>query len=808
MEYDIVFSCPELRSSKIHNRAHAGISYLRAYLENEGYKSKYARHITPFCLNEYICFLSEHKTKIYGFSITDDTLELFIMIAKELKKILEGIFIVIGGAIAKPETADYLLQFDYIDAVIIGEGEETIKSLIEVIRKDNFIDSEVIIPGLALWDKKNNKIKYKKREDQIDINSYPSPILNGFVDINDLIENGLFSSRGCIHRCIFCGFSSKSEWKVRYYDEDRFLSEFKYIIDNVDIMYKDFEIPIWDDTFTLNIIRAKKLLRKMAAINKKGQRFWLQTRIDYADEELVILMKEAGIGHIGIGLESASLKVLKNINKVRLNNFNDKSLIPEQNYIEKFNKLIYWCRKHRLNFTINIILGLPGESFEDGMETINLVKSVRPKFYFHAFVRLYTGVPLARKFREYNYEIEAINFSNDNILFPVKAEIKKYPYDVYKIPKLPNRLFHADIMAVTGFIYDTIEYFPTVLVENSIEINKILQSSYFKKKLVLVKNSFESLINNNIPMKVNKFASSNYFIDVPNKDEFSSVEINLSHFMEFYENLIGEFQENSYDRYIKYSDSLLEIRIDSKSDFDLLYDLMKTVNNGGEFYLPNHFSSIQFGGIILKDSCKWHNYCSSSNNMRSFVDKAGRILSCEDGVELSKFDFSDIDVANKFNSIQKEVIFNRKCKDCKSYEYCSKCISVVDTDKSNIYCEIQKMKIKPSEFFLALDYVIKQIIDPLDLSIFRSINNKIIFRPNSTSEQLVFLMHISGNYYYIVKRESFEIMEIGEDLFLGLSSLWNDGNLNQFRNELISKYDLSHIELEDIINQIKSCNII
>jgi len=71
---DIVFGCPEILGSKIINRPHAGISYIRSYLESHGFSSK--RKIEPvynYC--SFCCKLLSISLQDSGKSVDQGIIE-------------------------------------------------------------------------------------------------------------------------------------------------------------------------------------------------------------------------------------------------------------------------------------------------------------------------------------------------------------------------------------------------------------------------------------------------------------------------------------------------------------------------------------------------------------------------------------------------------------------------------------------------------------------------------------------------------------------------------------------------------------
>ena len=89
---------------------------------------------------------------------------------------------------------------------------------------------------------------------------------------------------------------------------------------------------------------------------------------DLCEEEVVILLKKSGCIQVQIGIESADLTVLQNMNK---------KISPEKN-----KQAISNCRKHGLTTVISLIIGFPGETENSIRTTLEFMKEAPPDFYF------------------------------------------------------------------------------------------------------------------------------------------------------------------------------------------------------------------------------------------------------------------------------------------------------------------------------------------------------------------------------------------------------------------------------------------
>jgi len=166
----------------------------------------------------------------------------------------------------------------------------------------------------------------------------------------------ILSSRGCIRACSFC---SERLLANKYFARDpkKIIDEIKY--------HKEKNNVRWF-TFHDSLINGDlKQLSELCRYLKKEDIKWDAQAIIRKDmpEELLEEMKESGCFNLFIGLESGSERILKLMNK-------GFALQDAEIFFKK-------CNSVSLHFEISLIVGFPGESDEDFVETLNFIKRNR-----------------------------------------------------------------------------------------------------------------------------------------------------------------------------------------------------------------------------------------------------------------------------------------------------------------------------------------------------------------------------------------------------------------------------------------------
>ena len=235
---------------------------------------------------------------------------------------------------------DFYKGFDY---TVSGEGEVSVPDLICSILRDNkhICDSES--------PEKSNK------SDKVIISQLPeltvlnSPYLDGIIDPSEY-EGALWElARGCPFKCSYC-YESKGAKTVRLFPMERIKAELELFAQK-----KVPQVFVLDPTYNVNKKRAVELLRLIAS-KTPDTFYYFEARAEFIDRELAREFTKIPCA-LQIGLQSANEEVLKLVNRPW-----DK---------KKFLRGISILNEEGVTFGLDLIFGLPGEtfgSFRDGLD--------------------------------------------------------------------------------------------------------------------------------------------------------------------------------------------------------------------------------------------------------------------------------------------------------------------------------------------------------------------------------------------------------------------------------------------------------
>jgi len=304
-------------------------------------------------------------------SMTGPYLKMAIEVSKRTKRKYPHLPIIWGGVHATLLPEDTIAQ-DYVDIVVRGMGEETFCQLIEALDEKLPLNK---IKGITYKDK--GKIISNPDIEMPDINQFPSFNYNYFLPYKDKISAlPYISSRGCPFGCTFCVASKLYERKYYCYPAERMYEEIR----NLTRAFGCRRIAFWDD----NLFVVKERIKKFCqlAIKNDLRIKWsgfchCHLFLEY-DDDLICLMKKAGVESISFGAESGSEKILASIKK---------GLKKEQ---------ILACVAKTAKFNIDadftFMTGFPKETLDDFKQTLNIFKKML-KINPDVSIRLFAFTP-------------------------------------------------------------------------------------------------------------------------------------------------------------------------------------------------------------------------------------------------------------------------------------------------------------------------------------------------------------------------------------------------------------------------------
>jgi len=426
-----------------------GLGYIGAILLKYGHDVViYNQDMHHYHEEHLTDFLNKNKFDIVGVSVIAGYYQYrkLLKISSAINKSKNRPIYIIGGHGPSPEP-EFFLKKTKADFAVLGEGEITIIELLEAISSKK---SPSGVKGIA-YREGENVIINEKRGLIKDIDSIPFPAYRLFPmeyyrlirlphSTNKDFAIPLLSGRGCVFKCNFCyrldeGFRPRSN---------------ESIIEEIKLLKKDYGITYIAFADELLMSSVKRTFNLCEALLKDDLNIkWsCNGRLNYAQPDVLKVMKKSGCVFINYGIEAMDDQILKNMNKI---------LTTEQ-----IIKGIEATLAAGISPGFNIIFGNIGENaetlnkgvefllkYDDGAQ----LRTIRP-------VTPYPGSPL------YYYAI--------------KEGLLKDCEDFYE-----NKHINSDLLAINFTDMSDHEFHKALLKANT----RLLENYFCKKKQMMVEET-------------------------------------------------------------------------------------------------------------------------------------------------------------------------------------------------------------------------------------------------------------------------------------------------------------------------------
>ncbi len=282
---------------------------------------------------------------LIGLSGMITTLRWQKRLARLCRQLFPNAVLVSGGGLASDFGATLFAWIPELDAVVRGEGEEVLPSLLA--DTTSLAGSRKVLgprPPTALdplppvdWD-------------AFDMETYlANPVWgkgagnSSWTPFEARRSINLVSSRGCPYSCRFCDRNATGGRNYRLASARRLIADVRQVIERFGV---DF-IGFVDDNFMAD---KRRLADFLPLMGETGVPWGCHGRLNEVDEEIAAAMRAAGCVYIGFGGESADPAVLRRMNK--------------KNEPGQMARAIRICQQHGITPNCTWIMGYPGETRE------------------------------------------------------------------------------------------------------------------------------------------------------------------------------------------------------------------------------------------------------------------------------------------------------------------------------------------------------------------------------------------------------------------------------------------------------------
>ncbi len=354
-----------------------GIGSLSAYLKIRGHQTELIDFTYGMTLNTALECVQQFQPDVIAFSTTTGDFLFSCDLAERIKKISTSP--IIFGGVHPTIAPEESIAHPAVDMICVGEGEEAFAELLE-----RFDNNPTDIPNL--WFKADGQtIRNPVRALINDLDSLPRVDLDLF-NYDTLLplrayEGQVMVGRGCPYQCSYCInpilqdlYSAKGKF-VRYRSPENVIQEVREMV----ARYPIKTIYFCDDVFVLN----KKWLESFCSLYKQevGLPFRCQARAEMLNPDVCGVLKDAGCFNIQMGIEAGNERIRKDVLRRKMS---DEMIVNAAKSVKNAGMTLY---------TYNMV-GLPFETEQEILETIELNKTIEPDFMQTSIFQPYPGTEL------------------------------------------------------------------------------------------------------------------------------------------------------------------------------------------------------------------------------------------------------------------------------------------------------------------------------------------------------------------------------------------------------------------------------
>lgn len=314
--------------------------------------------------------LSARKPQVLGLSCYIWNITQVLQIVSDLRLVHPHLTVVLGGPEVSFDVDYWLKEYPEIDFIVAGEGEEAWPAFLALWQEMGGrpeLSQLQSIPGLAFrWDGHvyQNPVKY------VDLAKVPAP----YTDLAGLENRIVYyeTTRGCPFRCAYC--LSSVMGPVRKFPLDRCKDELKRLAEA-----GCEQIRFVDRTFNFDPDRAFELIQFMIELHTTT-RFQLEVSGDILTPKLLELLRDAPEGRLQfeIGVQSTNPATLAAVSR-------------RQDLAELAQKVSFLTSQTKVRVLLDLIAGLPEESFARFGESFDFVYGLKPHRIHLGFLKLLRG---------------------------------------------------------------------------------------------------------------------------------------------------------------------------------------------------------------------------------------------------------------------------------------------------------------------------------------------------------------------------------------------------------------------------------
>jgi len=394
---------------------------LRAYAKEYRQQIK----LVEFTINNYaddiLQAIYKEKPDFLGFSCYIWNIAMVEQLCVELRKLLPKTKIWLGGPEVSFDAKKRLDATENIDGIMIGEGEQTFKELLDYYvsgkikldevkglafrdtawitnddkqfsekTKDNFIHLDCLPTEVGIGESsvKDKTVTLTHIRPEMDFSALPFP----YENIDDFHNKIIYyeTIRGCPYSCSYC--LSSIDKKVRQRDIEQVKEEL-----SIFLKHQVPQVKFVDRTFNCNRSHTLAIWNYIKEHDNGITNFHFEISADILDEEELTLLNtmREGLVQLEIGVQSTNQETIEAIHR-RMD-------------LDKLSHSVKRIHEGRnIHQHLDLIVGLPYEDYETFRLSFNDVYALKPDQFQLGFLKILKGSGMYEESKDFGIVYKSV----------------------------------------------------------------------------------------------------------------------------------------------------------------------------------------------------------------------------------------------------------------------------------------------------------------------------------------------------------------------------------------------------------------
>jgi len=292
-----------------------GLRYMAAALERRGHQVELVPFNTERDIPSAVKQVTAYAPEITGLSMVfTGRAREFCRLAQALREQGYGGHLIAGGHFACLNCERLLRDFPAFDSVGLGEGEEIVCALADHLNNPSQVS------GLCYRASDGSIVVNPSAGNPENLDALPFPKRISFQNYFGKPIANILSSRGCYRDCAFCSINA---WYKQGGGKKFRLRSIENLIAEIKELYFRHGIRIFnfhDDNFfhprsETAVQRFDELRSALKRERIDGIAFAVKARPDSITKEAISILDELGLFRVFLGVENASVRGLRNLNR-------------------------------------------------------------------------------------------------------------------------------------------------------------------------------------------------------------------------------------------------------------------------------------------------------------------------------------------------------------------------------------------------------------------------------------------------------------------------------------------------------------